>query len=455
MTCDLARGSGAHLQVRNLPEDVPPGTIEPLELQHSRAVQPGKTLPSPVEGGASDPQLTISRSSRSSDEPEAGHTNVIRVLHLITGLRLGGAEMMLYKLVSQSSGTRVRHVVVSMLDMGKIGAPIASSGVPVYTLDITSGTRLLGGVRQLHEIIRRERPHVLQTWMYHANLLGGIAGKLAGNATIVWGIRQEALDPRVTKRSIRWISRVSAALSAWLPATIVCCSEASLRSHASAGYAREKMIVIPNGFDLSAFKEDPEARSHVREELGLDAGAPLIGLVARFHPQKDHANFVKAAALLHKQISQVHFLLCGDGVTWENRELAEWIDDAGVRSNFHLLGRRNDIPRLDAALDIASLSSRMEGFPNVVGEAMACGVPCVVTDVGDAAEIVGDAGSVVPAGDPAALAGAWQRLLAAGPEVRRQLGLAARKRVEEQFSLPRVIATYEALYSNLTNGAGR
>jgi glycosyltransferase involved in cell wall biosynthesis len=284
--------------------------------------------------------------------------------------------------------------------------------------------------------------------MYHADLLGGLAVRLVGSGIpVVWNIRHSNLDPKGNKRTTIWTAKVCARLSNRLPARIVCCSEASRQVHTALGYAPQKMVVIPNGFDLSAFKPDPAARESVRRELGIAADALLIGLVGRFDPQKDHGNFVAAAALLSAAYPEVHFLLCGDGVNWDNQKLAGWIEEAVLRQRFHLLGRREDMPRLTASLDIASSSSSYgEGFPNVIGEAMACGVPCAVTDVGDSAFIVGYTGLVVLPRDPEALAQAWKRLIDMGPEGRQRLGGAARKRILENFNLPDIIARYEALY---------
>jgi glycosyltransferase involved in cell wall biosynthesis len=214
------------------------------------------------------------------------------------------------------------------------------------------------------------------------------------------------------------------------------------------------MIVIPNGFDLHAFKADSAARESVRLELQIPADAPLIGLVGRFDPQKDHRNFVSAAAMLHRSRPDVHFLLCGDDVTWENVQLRGWIDEAGIRKQCRLVGRRQDMARLTAAFDIAASSSSFgEGFPNVIGEAMSCGVPCVVTDVGDSALIVGQTGQVVAAQNPKELAKALREFVELGHEGRTRLGIAARRRVKEHFDLPDIVMRYQNLYEELASGA--
>jgi glycosyltransferase involved in cell wall biosynthesis len=216
------------------------------------------------------------------------------------------------------------------------------------------------------------------------------------------------------------------------------------------GYAADKMVVIPNGFDLDLFRPQKTARLSVRQEFGIPDNTLLIGLVGRYNRQKDYGNFVEAAAMLHRQIPTTHFLLCGDGVNWENNLLAQRIDAAGLRSYSHLLGRRQDIPWLVAALDIACSSSSFgEGFPNVIGEAMACGVPCVVTDVGDSALIVGDTGKVVLPRDPAALASAWRDLIDQGETMRLRLGEAARSRIKKNFDLQSIARRYENLYREM------
>jgi len=245
------------------------------------------------------------------------------------------------------------------------------------------------------------------------------------------------------------VNRACALLSRKYAARIVCCSEASLQVHEKLNYAAEKLEVIPNGFDLKQFKPDPTARASLRDELGVPARTPLIGMAARFHPDKDHWNFIQAAAGLHKQMPEIHFLLCGLDITWQNLRLAGWIESAGIRNCCHLLDLRQDMPRLFAGMDIATTSSRSEAFPIAIGEAMACGTPCVVTDVGDSALIVGDTGTVVAPGDPHALTADWRKLIEAGPAVRRRLGMAARYRVQQHFALPAIVERYQAIYAGL------
>lgn len=377
----------------------------------------------------------------------------IRITHIITGLATGGSEMMLYRLLSALDRQRFLPEVISLTEEGPLAQKLRALGVPVKALGMRPGFPDPRALARLAGWLRAARPALVQTWMYHADLVGGLAARWAG-PPVVWGLHNNVLQPRSTKRTTLWTVKACARLSPWLPVKIISCSQAAAEAHARLGYRREKMVIIPNGFDLQAFKPDAAARAGVRAELGLPEDAPLIGLAARYDPIKDHRSFVEAAARLAQCFPDVHFLLCGEGVTWQNPELAGWIRQQGLQDSFHLLGRREDMPRLTAALDIAANSSIGEAFSNAIGEAMACGVPCAVTDVGDSALIVGETGRVVPPGDPQALAAAWQELLELSPPARAQLGLAARQRVEQHFSLAAIAARYADVYASVLAGAG-
>jgi glycosyltransferase involved in cell wall biosynthesis len=371
----------------------------------------------------------------------------LKILHLITGLNVGGAEMMLYKLLSRMDRQRFDNVVVSLMEGGPLRQKIEELDVPVYGLGMQPGQVRLGQIRKLLRLLQQEDPFILQTWMYHADLLGLIAGTISKVPRIVWNVRCSNMSN--LPRSTVLTSKLSARLSSKPYAAIVN-SEAGRAFHSELGYHPRQWIVIPNGFNLDGFAPDPEARESVRAELGVSSDTILIGLVGRYDPMKDHENFFRAAACLSKNYPQVHFVLAGRDVEPNNSHLAEVISGHPAESCIHLLGERSDVSRLTAAFDIASSSSAYgEGFANVIGEAMSCGVPCVVTDVGDSALIVGDTGIVVPPRDAEALAHGWQQLIEAGAEGRAALGQAARKRIEQNYSLAAVVQKYEDLYESL------
>ncbi len=375
----------------------------------------------------------------------------MRILHIITGLSTGGAEMLLYRMLARTEQAKHQAQVISLTDVGPVGEKIRSLGGSVEALGMRRGIPNPALLLRLAYRIGRIRPDVIQTWMYHANLAGGLAARLARVWPVVWGIHCTTFDPQVN-RMTAWTNRICARLSRWLPARVVCCAKSGRRIHIAQGYDPARTLVIPNGIDLGTFQPDPAARDGVRQELGLSQGTPLIGLVARFDAPKDHHNFVEAAGRLRACFPGVHFLLCGQAITWQNKKLVQWINQTGARDHFHLLGLREDVPRLTAALDIAcSASSFGEAFPLVIGEAMACAVPCVVTDVGDSACIVGDTGRVVPPKNPESLARAWLDLLQMHPDARQALGSRARQRIESNFSLQKAAQAYTSLYESLLN----
>ena len=211
-------------------------------------------------------------------------------------------------------------------------------------------------------------------------------------------------------------------------------------------------MVIPNGFDTDRFRPDPESRNRIREDLGLSPATRLVGMVARYHPVKDHAGFLRAAALLAGREPDVHFLLTGAGVTGDNRELVDLVRSLDLAACCHLLGERNDIPAVTAALDVAALTSLSEGFPNVVGEAMACGVPVAATAVGEAPELLDLIGAVVPCGDPERMAASWQQLLELPEDRRRTLCTAGRARILDRYSMTRMVSAFETLYLSPESG---
>lgn len=369
-----------------------------------------------------------------------------KIIHIISGLNTGGAEMMLYKLLSEMDSNEFDAEVISLTDIGPVGTKIENLGVPVRALGMNRQCFRYWALFRLFFWIKQARPCLIQSWMYHADLMAGIVAKL-NQVPVIWGIHHTHLDANHSKKTTIWIAKLCSYLSHVIPVKIVCCSEATKDVHTQLGYNAEKMVVIPNGFDLEQYKPNPEAYANIRKMLNLDDNCLLIGLVARFDPQKDHYNFIKAAAILVKTHPYVHFILCGDGVDAKNTELTKWIEEGGVEENVHLLGRRDDVPNLNAALDIASTSSAFgEGFPNVIGEAMACAIPCVVTDVGDCALMVGDTGLVVPPKNEIALASAWQEILMQPVFNRKSMGLKARERVIGNFSLANIVAKYEDIY---------
>lgn len=377
--------------------------------------------------------------------------NPTSVTHIITGLNTGGAEMMLYKLLKAADIHRFPSRVISMTDIGEIGSQIMALGIHVSTMGMESGKLSYSSIKHLTQEIKNNSPKVVQTWMYHADLLGGWAAKNAGVNSIAWNIRNSTLDWRKSKATTLATVGFCAFLSYFIPKRIFVCSQAALLVHQKIGYAAQKMRVIPNGFDLSAFKPDREVGYRLRGELNLDAEVPIVGLAARFDEQKDHQTFFKSAGIILKKMPEVHFILCGEGITSNNLLIMQWLSNAGAEKNFHLLGRWMDMLEFHTACNVAVSSSAYgESFSNVLGEAMACGVPCVSTRVGGAEEVLGGTGRIVPPGDPEKLAEAILDILKLPESQRLEMGELSRQRIIENFEISRIAETYMRFWEEMS-----
>lgn len=380
-------------------------------------------------------------------------------MHIITSLGHGGAQQTLLQVLAANGTASSSATVVCLREALPFGPRIEALGIPVHDLRMRPGRAGAADILRLHRLIRHHRPALVQTWLYHADLLGGLAARLAGVPRVVWNIRQGNLDADKNRWHTRAVAKCCAWLSRRVPDRIVCNAESAARAHQAYGYAAERFVHIPNGFDLDRFRPDPAARAALRAELGLGRGdaaeaVPLVGLIGRFDAQKDHRGFVEAAGRIAAARPAARFVLAGNGVHAGNARLHAWLRTAGVLTRAHLLGARDDVPAVMAALDVLVSSSSGEAFANVLGEAMACGVPCVATDVGDSARIVGDTGRVVPPHRPDLLAAAVTELLDLTPADRARLGAAARARVRAQYALADVAARYARLYRELLATGG-
>jgi len=371
------------------------------------------------------------------------------VAHIISGLWHGGAETVLYRLVTAPS-SGIRHTVISMRGEGVFGPRLREAGVEVITLDMQGMAATLRGLWHLFRALRSLRPDVVQTWMYHADLVGGLVARLAGIRAVAWGVRNSGVDLGQSSRSSRVTAWCCARLSGWIPAVIVACARKAAQVHVDWGYRADRMLVAPNGYVLQVWHPGAADRARLRAEWGLADDIPLLGSMARWNPLKDHANLFAALALCVRRHPDLRCVLAGLGMSRDNAPMMALARHYGLLDHLIFLGRRDDVPMLMRALDVHVLSSRAEGFPNVVAEAMASGVACVVTDVGDAALIVGEHGWVVPPHDPVALAGALQQALdaLALPDAARRLQ-AARESVAMRYSLQAMSDRYAAIWARL------
>lgn len=369
---------------------------------------------------------------------------MIRIVHVISDLDTGGAEVMLAKLVGAMDRGRFFNTVISLTDRGQLGEQIESSGVAVHTLGMKRGRPDMWALPRLVRLFKTLNPTIVQSWLYHADFLSTLAVKFSGSHRLAWNVRCSDMDFKHYPPLTRWVQRMLAQWSA-TPTAVIVNSEAGKQQHERIGYRPRRWEVIPNGFDTQRFHPDLNVRCSLRKEWSVPEDAVIVALVARVDPMKDHPTFLDAAQVVRKARQHARFLLVGK----DTETLAPVIAAKGLTDRVRVLGFRNDVECLLPGTDVLCLSSYGEGFPNVLGEAMACGVPCVSTDVGDARSIIFDTGLVVPARDPAALAHAMIDLIDRGPAARATLGLAARERIEKTYSLPMIVEQYMATYSDL------
>jgi glycosyltransferase involved in cell wall biosynthesis len=366
----------------------------------------------------------------------------MKIAHIITDLDTGGAEIMLYKLLASLHDEALNSSVISLMGRGKVTERIEALGVKVETLDLGQGERpSWKTIKKLRQFVRAFNPDIVQGWMYHGNIAATVAvflfDPMCRKVKLFWNVRQTLYDINSEKIQTRWLIMLGRWLS-FFPHSIVYNSSLSAEQHCNVGYSVKKTKLIPNGFDLQKFRPDKNRRQQFREELRVAESVLLVGHISRLHPMKDHATLLRAIERVADGLSdiggkqEVLFLLIGHGVT------SELSKNPAIR----FLGERVDVPRIMSALDIVVSSSAWgEGFPNVIGEAMASEVPCVVTDVGDSAYIVGKYGRVCSVGDDQCIASSLLQLIENKQE-RKTVGKQARKRIKENYSMDKIKKEY-------------
>lgn len=374
----------------------------------------------------------------------------VRILHVIINLTSGGAELMLQRLTAaHGKDPRFEHQVVSLMGLATVGPLLQEQGVKVTALGMKNALHLPRVFARLVATMRERKPDVVHCWMYHSDLLGGLAARLAGVKSVIWGVRIAEIGSHMgIPRSTEWIRRACAALSGKVPDAIVYVANSAREVHERLGYEPSRGVVIPNGYQVPSAAD----RQRLREEIDASEGALIIGSAGRFSAQKDPKTFVEAAGLLAARCPAARFAMIGRGYTAENTELQDWISNTAAAGRFHLLGERRDLQELLGGMDVFCLHSLGEGFPNVVAEAMSAGTPCVVTDVGDSARLVDGTGISVPPGDPRVLAEALEAMARLDDKARRRMGDAARARIRESYSIQAVAARYAELYEQLASG---
>jgi len=373
----------------------------------------------------------------------------VHVLHVITSTDTGGAERMLERVCRYLRQRDWTTSVICLRHEGVIGARLRDAGVPVVSLDIGRGRPTWAAWRRLRQVVAQARPGILQGWMFHGDLAALLTRSVPRQRpALAWNVRGSLADLNGVPRLTRGIIRLNALMSSRADAVIYN-SHASRSEFERIGYARERGMVIPNGFDTSGFAFDEAGRSRYRNDWRIDEDCFVFGCVARYDPLKNHRGLIESFAAVHRDHARSRLVLVGPGIAPDNLQLRIDLERCGVRDSVILVGETNDVPALLSAMDAFCLVSTAEGFPNALGEAMACARVCITTDVGDAALLVGNEGRVIAPGDATALTATMRSLIGMPSAERTALGLRARARVVEHFTIERVGERYAELYRTL------
>lgn len=371
----------------------------------------------------------------------------LRVLHIITDLSADGAQRTLLRLVSGLDPACFENRVISLADGGPLFGKFDAIGIPVESLSICR--RPLADLRSLAHLlsaVEQFQPDLIHGWMYHGNLAAFVASRLARTRSrVLWNIRRCLYEQPGEKLLTRGVVRLGAILSS-LVEKIIYCVDVSADQHEAIGYSSSRRLVIPNGFDTDVFKPNDFARVMLRGLIGASPGARIVGICGRYHPQKDFSTFLRAAKEVSRVHPETHFVMIGRNLDSDNHELGGLIRALGPSRYVHLLGERHDLPSLLPGIDVFCSSSANEGFSNVVGEALSCGLPCVVTDAGASKELVEGIGIVVGRYDPEALASALSVILQLPTQSLKELGSQGRERIIRRYSYASMVSAYQSLY---------
>ena len=375
----------------------------------------------------------------------------MNITHIITGLGDGGAEHTLYKICKYDA--KNNHIVISLTGTGKYYSLLKKIGIKVYCFEVKFYSILK--FYSLLKLLKSLKPNIVQTWLVHADLIGGLASRAVGIKNIIWNIRYSNLELGKAKLGTILIIKILSKLSYIIPKQIVVVSKKSKSTYSIAGYDKSKFKFIPNGYDLSIYKNKLKLRENFQKKISINTSIPLIGNVARFDPKKDHLNLLRALSILKLKNIVFFCILVGSNINKKNTILVNEIKKLKLSKYVKLMDKNNNIVSIMNGLDIYIQSSSYgEGFPNVVAEAMSCGTPCVVTDVGDASFIVGKTGWVVPPNDSVKLSKAIEKALLELKNSHWHLRKKkARSRIKENFVISKMLKSYYRLWDVVTENS--
>lgn len=370
---------------------------------------------------------------------------MITIVHIITGLGNGGAEMMLYKLLSKIDRKKYNIEVISLTDKGIMGPKMEELGIIVHELNLNKKFAIIANIKKGIKLTKRK--DIIQSWMYHADLFATIISIFVKPKKLIWGIRRSNLEKDKNKKLTLLIVKINSYLSKFrIVDKIVSCSQEATNIHKIYGYSKDKIITIPNGFSIEKYKLIDNARYKIQNELKIDDKKLILSIVGRWDILKDHKNALDALKILKRKRNDFIMIFCGTQMDENNKELVKLIRDKKLENIVKLLGRREDIPNIMSATDIYISSSSGEGFSNVIGEAMACETFCIVTDVGDSSYIVGHTGETIPRENPEELSKKIDEVMNMDDKIRREFAKKARERIIKNFEIKKIVSLYEKLY---------
>ena len=371
----------------------------------------------------------------------------LKLTHVITGLSLGGAENSLYKLVSHLDRQKFDISIISLKNQGVFGERFDALGIPVYSCNFSVGVGGLLAPFKLARFLLKLRPDIVQTWLYHADLIAGIAAKLIGVKCIIWSIRTTDLKQGSWLTAV--IRKLCALVSRVIPSKIVVVAHAARVKHIQLGYDELKMIVIPNGYDANQFKPDPVLVANLINEIGIRQTDLVVGCVGRLSEDKGQDILIEASQDVLNKFPDVKFVFIGSGFENTNKVLVDSIASKSKLDRFILMGERNDVNTCFGLMDIFCLPSRTEGFPNVLAEAMLSKLPCVSSDCGDARLLSNGHVSIAKINDSMDLANKITQMLGLNTIERRILGQESCSHVSNEYSIDRMVTRYDSLFEQL------
>ena len=373
----------------------------------------------------------------------------IKILHIISGLNDGGAESLLFNFLCHSKNNI--NFVISLKGKGKYGKMIEEKGIKIFYFNFSFNISLISNFIDLIKLIKKINPDVVQTWLYHADLLGGCAAYIANSKNIFWGIHHGSLDKNINKFSTIFVSKINSYLSYFIPKKIIVCADSSKFLHIKNGFSQKKFITIPNGIDIKKFKRSSKKRAFFRNKINIKSDETLYGTVARFHPIKDHITLIKSIFRLKNAGYKFKYLLIGESINNKNKLLNELIKKYGLEEIIILIEKEENISLVMNAIDLHVLSSKSEALPMVILEAMGCGTPCISTNVGDVKNLIFDKNLVVETSNQLELFNAMRIFSDLDQKNKKKLSISVEKHIKENYSLENMTAKYLNLYQKYIN----